>query len=141
MHPNAPKLLEDIRDAAAFVADSVRGLAQADYEENRLLRQAVERNFEIIGEALIRLTQVDEPTAEQAGPVGQIKAFRNILVHAYDNIDHGIVWDVIQTKLPTLLQSVERLLAKAEATKKKTRGKQTPKKKAAKRKRTGKESS
>jgi hypothetical protein len=79
MHPNAPKLLEDIRDAAAFVVDSVRGLAQAEYEENRLLRQAVERNFEIIGEALIRLTQVDEPTAEQAGPVGQIKAFRNIL--------------------------------------------------------------
>lgn len=106
----APKLLEDIRDAAAFVCDSVRGLTQAEYEGNRLLRQAVERNFEIIGEALNRLDQVDSQTAARVGPVTQIKAFCNVFVHAYDSIDHAIVWDVIQNKLPPLLANVEQLL-------------------------------
>lgn len=132
MHPKAPKLLEDIRDAAAFVADSVRGLTGSEYEANRLLRQAVERNFEIIGEALIRLAQVDAETASHTGPVAQIKAFRNILVHAYDSIDHQIVWDVIQTKLPVLLQNVKQLLADAKGTKRPARKKPTPTKTAKK---------
>lgn len=114
MHPNAPKLLEDIRDAAAFVCESVRGSTRQTYEADRLLRQAAERNFEIIGEALGRLDQVDAETAVRVGPVAQIKAFRNILVHAYDSIDHGIVWDVIQNKLPMLLQAVEALLKEAD---------------------------
>ncbi|MCH8829498.1 MAG: DUF86 domain-containing protein [Planctomycetes bacterium] len=110
MHHRSSKLLEDIRDAAAFVCDSVRGLTQETYEVNRLLRQAVERNFEIIGEALNRLAQVDSETAARVGPVTQIKAFRNILIHAYDSIDHAIVWDVIQNKLPSVLANVEQFL-------------------------------
>jgi len=114
MHPRAPKLLEDIRDAASFVRHSVQGLTQVEYEANRMLRQAVERNFEIIGEALNRLSQVDDQTTSRVGPVGEVKAFRNILVHAYDGIDHTIVWDVIENKLPPLLKNVERLLDEAD---------------------------
>lgn len=114
MHPDSPKLLEDIRDAAAFVLDSVRGLTLQAYEGNRLLRQAAERNFEIIGEAVNRLAQVDSHTASRIGPVSQIKAFRNILVHAYDSIDHAIVWDVVQNRLPLLLSNVESLLHEAQ---------------------------
>lgn len=114
MDRKAPKLLEDIRDAASFVLDAVSGETQERYEANRILRQAVERNFEIIGEALNRLSQVDAETAAQVGPVAQIKAFRNILIHAYDNIDHAIVWDVINEKLPDLLTNVEQLLRDAE---------------------------
>jgi uncharacterized protein with HEPN domain len=109
MHPDCPKYLEDIRDAAAFVLAEVRGLDQTAYESNRLLRQAVERNLEIIGEAIHRLSQVDADTAARVGPVAQIKAFRNILVHAYDSIDHAIVWDVVGHKLPLVLKSVESL--------------------------------
>lgn len=58
MHRDACKLLEDIRDAAAFVCESTDGESLATYEASRLLRQAVERNFEIIGEALNRLSRV-----------------------------------------------------------------------------------
>jgi uncharacterized protein with HEPN domain len=60
------------------------------------------------------LPRIDAETAQLVGPVAQIKAFRNILIHAYDNIDHVIVWDVIQSKLPMLLSSVETLLASGE---------------------------
>ena len=74
------------------------------------MRQAVGRNFEIIGEALNRLSQIDAETATRVGPVTQIKAFRNSLGHSYDSIDHAIVWDVIHSKLPSLLTNVEQLL-------------------------------
>lgn len=110
MHPKSPKLLEDIRDAAAFIRLSTQGLNEAECEQNRLLRQAIERNFEIIGEALIRLAHVDGAIAAQVSPDGQIKAFRNILIHGYESIDDQIVWDVIVNKLPSLLASVENLL-------------------------------
>ena len=113
MHPNAPKLLEDIRDAAAFIVELAENLTLERFAQDRVVRQAVERNFEIIGEALIRLSKVDEATTDRIGPVAEIKAFRNILVHAYDSIDHEIVWDIIQKKLPTLLRNVEELLAEA----------------------------
>ncbi len=115
MHPDAPKLLEDIRDAGAFVLELVRKWSQDEYERNRVARQAVERNFEIIGEALKRLSKTDPLTAQQVGPVTRIMAFRNILVHAYDNIDHQIVWHVIQNELPQVVTAVETLLEDADS--------------------------
>ena len=57
MQPKTPKLLEDIRDAAAFIGEAVRGRTLQQYRSERLLRQAIERNFEIIGEAINRLAQ------------------------------------------------------------------------------------
>jgi uncharacterized protein with HEPN domain len=52
MHARSPKLLEDIRDAAAFIGEVTQGRTLAQYSAERLLRQGVERNFEIIGEAV-----------------------------------------------------------------------------------------
>jgi uncharacterized protein with HEPN domain len=59
MHPRAPKLLEDIRSAADFVKTATDGLALQQFKQNRMLRQAVERNFEVIGEAIRRLEKDD----------------------------------------------------------------------------------
>ena len=53
MHPRAPKLLEDIRNAADFVRTETQGVALEQFKKNRLLRQAVERNFEIMGAAVL----------------------------------------------------------------------------------------
>lgn len=47
-----PKTLEDIRDAVSFILAATEGETLEDYSEDRLLRQAIERNFEIIGEAV-----------------------------------------------------------------------------------------
>jgi uncharacterized protein with HEPN domain len=65
MHPKAPKLLEDIRDAPAFVLEAAKGRTIDDYRRDRLLRQASERNFEIIGEAVNRIARL-APTWRQA---------------------------------------------------------------------------
>jgi uncharacterized protein with HEPN domain len=64
MQPRTPKLLEDIRDAAAFVVDVTRDMGESEYRESRVVRQSVERNFKIIGEAMRRLTQHDPETAQ-----------------------------------------------------------------------------
>ncbi len=111
MHARSPKLLEDIRDAAAFIGEVMHGRTLLQYSADRLVRQAVERNFEIIGEAVKRLAQIDPSCADGIGQYPQIIAFRNILIHGDDLVDHALVWSTVQTQLPALLRDVQALLA------------------------------
>ena len=113
MQPQSPKLLEDIRDAAAFIREVTKGKGLAHYSADRLLRQAIERNFEIIGEAIKRLVQHDVESAARIDDYRQIIAFRNVLIHGYDLVDHALVWSTIESRIPTLLRDVETLLAQA----------------------------
>ena len=78
-----------------------------------MLYSAVERQFEIIGEAFVGLRRLDPALAGQLPDLAEIIAFRNVLVHAYATIDHQIVWDVIQNDLPRLRGVLARLLGTA----------------------------
>ncbi len=81
-----------------------------DYSgDRRLLRQTIERNFEIIGEAVGRLARNDLRTASRMSEHERIVAFRNVLIHGYDLVDDELVWDTIENKLPVLLAEVEAL--------------------------------
>lgn len=111
MQPKTPKLLEDIRDAAAFIRMATQRKTLDDYRSDRLLRQAVERNFEIMGEAVSRLARLDSKTAERIGDYPQIIAFRNVLIHGYDLVDDAEVWQVIQGDLPALEHQVTQLIS------------------------------
>lgn len=113
MHPRSPQWLEDVRDAAAFIVQVTAGLTLERYKADRVLRQAVERNFEIIGEAVKRIAAADPVTAGRIGHHTQIIAFRNILIHGYDLLDHALVLTTAEQQLPRLLTEVEALLAGA----------------------------
>lgn len=113
MPPESLKLLEDVRAAAAFIVRHTRGKSIDDYLADDLLRLAVERQFEMIGEALVRLRRSDPNTLALIPDHPQIIAFRNILIHGYDAIDHRRVWDAIENSLPQLLTTVEGLLNQA----------------------------
>ena len=76
------------------------GKGLAEYEEDVLLRSAVERQFEIIGEAMNKLAGVDEETARRIGNFQRIIAFRNILIHGYADVDDMLVWSIVDTYLP-----------------------------------------
>jgi uncharacterized protein with HEPN domain len=113
MERKTPKLLEDIRDAAAFILEVTAPKSLDDYRNDRLLRQAVERNFEIIGEAVGRLAKLDPETAAKIGQHAEIISFRNLLIHGYDLINDAQVWDVIRRNLPTLEAEVSTLLTES----------------------------
>jgi uncharacterized protein with HEPN domain len=81
-----------------------------------MLRAAVERHFEIIGEAVNRLARHDPETARKVGDYARIIAFRNTLIHGYDLVNHAEVWKVVTDHLPDLRERAERLLAEANPT-------------------------
>ena len=102
--------LWDIREAAKLILDSTAEVTFEQYEENVLLRSAVERQFEIIGEATRRIANDDQTIAEQITGYKTIIGLRNRIIHEYDNIANRTVWDIIQNNLPTLMQEVTDLL-------------------------------
>lgn len=110
MRLEAKKYLFDIQRAAALIAEFTSGLSLEEYQRRPMVRAAVEREFEIIGEALAQLTKVDTAVADRISDRRRIVAFRNILVHGYADVDDQLVWDVITAKLSTLQEEVSALL-------------------------------
>lgn len=110
MRLESRKLLEDVRQAIGLILQFAAGQTIRDYSENALLRSGIERQLEIVGEAINRLTKLDAATASQISRRRRIVDFRNILIHGYDLVDTNVTWDVIQNDLPTLLREVEALL-------------------------------
>lgn len=100
------------RDARAYVWDARQGIANLrtfidektwdDYRDDVLLRSAVERQFEIIGEALNSFAKVDPDAATRIEDLPRIVAFRNILIHGYAVVDDEVVWQVVTTRLDQL---------------------------------------
>ena len=113
MQLEAKKYLYDIQQAAARIAEFTAGNGLEDYRSNAMMRGAVERQFEIIGEALSRLIRHDESLATRITEYRRIVAFRNILIHGYADVDDRVVWDVVETKLPLLRRELETLLAES----------------------------
>jgi uncharacterized protein with HEPN domain len=111
MQLKASKLLEDVRAAADLIVRFTEGKSPADYAGDPLLRSGVERQFLIIGEAMSQLARLAPEVAAQITYSRRIIAFRNVLVHGYDLVDHDVVWDVIETHLPVLRRQVASLLA------------------------------
>lgn len=107
-------VLSDIRTAVEHIVDDTAGAAIEMYLGDRRMRQLVERDFIVIGEAINRLTRHDPEIASRISAGAQIVAFRNILVHGYDIIDDATVWHLIQGSLPLLRAEVDALLAEGE---------------------------
>jgi uncharacterized protein with HEPN domain len=78
------------------------------YESNKLLRRAVERELEIVGEAINRILKI-EPEINISDS-RRIVNLRNWIIHSYDNVDNVIVWGIIDKDLPLLKKQVSDLL-------------------------------
>ena len=114
MQRKAPKLLEDIRQAAQRISEWSASRTLEQYRDDPMLRSAVERNLEVIGEAINRLARIDADTAGRLGPYEQIIAFHSILIHGYEIVDHDRVWHVIRNDVSDLLAKTDQLLYEAE---------------------------
>lgn len=113
MRLESKKLLEDARQAAVRILAFTENKSFDEYTSNALLRSGVERQFEIIGEALSQLSKIDHDLATRITQCRRIIAFRNILIHGYDLVDDAVVWAVVVKDLPTVHSEVRALLSEA----------------------------
>jgi uncharacterized protein with HEPN domain len=113
MRREARKYLDDIAHAAELVTRFTAGRTFDDFASDAMLRAAVEREFEISGEAITQLAKIDEPLAARISDRRRIIAFRNILIHGYADVDHRVVWSVVERDLPVLRREIDALIRSA----------------------------
>ena len=100
------KYFFDIEQAAGQLQTFIAGKTRAQYLADALVKAAVERQFEIIGEATAQLAKIDAASAELIPDYRRLIAFRNILIHGYADVDHELIWELTQTRLPELLRAI-----------------------------------
>lgn len=110
MNDEARKNLIDILHAAEEIQDFVRGMDFKAFQNNAVTQRAVERDFEIIGEALNRIKYLDNELLAKISEHNRIIGFRNILIHGYDVVDEAILWKAVTNHLPILVGEIEQLL-------------------------------
>jgi uncharacterized protein with HEPN domain len=115
MRRDARVYLWDIREAADAIATFIADLELADYASSPLVHSAVERKFEIIGEALNGLAKVDPDLARCIPDIERIVAFRNLLIHGYAVVEHARVYAVARQLLPQLRDTVQNLLVRLDS--------------------------
>jgi uncharacterized protein with HEPN domain len=109
MQPDTKKYLFDIKTSIQSIDDFIGDRRIfADYQNNKLLKRAVERELEIIGEALNNLLKIDPFIG--ISDARKIVDTRNWVIHGYDNVDDIIIWGIITKNLPVLFLEVKKLL-------------------------------
>ncbi|MEQ8925583.1 MAG: DUF86 domain-containing protein [Fulvivirga sp.] len=109
MSEEIKKYLFDILTSIQSIEDFFQGNYDfTNYLKNKMLRRAVEREFEIIGEAMNRIDKKD--SSQFFSSKKQIIGMRNRVIHGYDGIDNEIIWGAIIKHLPILKLEVKKYL-------------------------------
>ena len=101
--------VDDIISSIKKVKSYTKKITYEEFVKNSLVQDAVERNFEIIGEAA---RQMPEDVKEKYKTIEwrQVIAFRNIIAHEYFGVNYKIMWDIIQNELPPLLTKMKKII-------------------------------
>jgi uncharacterized protein with HEPN domain len=110
MDDRARECLQDVLGQASEVREFTFGMTIEAYRQDRKTQAAVERKFEIIGEALNRLHVANDNLLNQIRDYRSIISFRNILAHGYDSVDDMVVWGIIENDLDNLIEDTAHLL-------------------------------
>ncbi len=109
MKDEIKKSLHDIQISIRSIFEFLHNIDTLEkYQNNKLVRRAVEREIEIIGEATNRILK-NEPDFKLQN-ARKIVDTRNWVIHSYDNVDEIIIWGVITNHLPKLQKEIENLL-------------------------------
>ena len=109
MQPDELKYLYDVQTSIQSIKDFTIDIKSfQDFENNKLVKRAVERELEIIGEAINRLLKMNNSI--QITNARKIVNLRNWVIHSYDNVDSVIIWAILQKDLPLLEIEVSALL-------------------------------
>ena len=101
--------LWDMLDAALAVEEFVRGQTYEEYISNRMMRGAVERHIEIIGEAGRRISEATKQAHPEI-PWRAIVGQRNVLAHEYDEVLHEAIWAIATRRIPELCAALRKIM-------------------------------
>jgi len=104
------KIFYDIVQAITEIEEFISTLDYESFLEDVKTQRAVEREFEIIGEALNRIKKTDEELLDNISEHRKIIGFRNVLAHGYDVVDEAVVWTAIVNHLPILKREINVFL-------------------------------
>jgi uncharacterized protein with HEPN domain len=102
--------LQDVLEACTAIEDVMIGVSLEEYRTRRAVRSAVEREFIIIGEALRRVSALDEGLFRTISNSRAIVDFRNMLAHDYGAVDDDAVFGLVYSDLVLLKAEVGELL-------------------------------
>jgi uncharacterized protein with HEPN domain len=105
--------LLDIFEAAKLALNYLEGKEKEEFFKDIQCQDAVIRRLEIIGEAAGRVSAATTTTFPNL-PWKKMVNMRNIMIHEYQDVDLGIVWDTVQNDLPPLISLLEPLIPKEE---------------------------
>ena len=109
MEKEIKKLLVDIKSSIEAISIHTQGNKNFfDYQENFTVKRAVERELEIIGEAVNRILKIN-PNFE-LNSARRIVDLRNFIIHGYDAVDDETIWAIINRHVPELEKNVDELL-------------------------------
>ena len=102
--------LEDIAHSISMIEKFMTGITSFDqYQQNAMLRSAVQWQLSVLGEALNNALKMDSTLA--ITNARKIVDMRNKLIHGYDEVEDNVVWSVIMKYVPILKQEINALLA------------------------------
>lgn len=113
------------RDTRAYLADAIEAcdaiiaaVEELDfqaYQDTRLVRSSVEREFIIIGEALLAISRISDHTFANITQSRRIVDFRNQLTHQYPTVDDAIVWAIVEHDVPVLRRECIEFLQRLDS--------------------------
>jgi uncharacterized protein with HEPN domain len=106
------KSVWDAKEACWNIQMFTAGLTLDIYQKSNLIRSAVERQFEILGEAFNRIEDADPSFRGRFSEMGDAIGMRNRLAHGYDCVDDGVVWLAVKESIPLLLDKLTAWLEK-----------------------------
>jgi uncharacterized protein with HEPN domain len=110
MHERAPKLLADAIAAIEAATAFLQGASLEQYMANAMMRSAVERQLEILGEACSRLDKLDAQMVQIIPDIRLAIGLRNRIIHGYDAVDDAVVHETIRQDLQSLKLALQSAL-------------------------------
>jgi uncharacterized protein with HEPN domain len=114
MSRSAVEYLRHMRDEAQFILDATADLSKNQFEKDEILRRAVVRALEVIGEAAKHVPAAFRSQHSEI-PWRSIVRMRDHLIHGYITIDYDLVWNVVTEKVAALNESLRQIIDGADS--------------------------
>ncbi len=102
--------IDDAVTACKLIIEFTKDMDEAVFYVDLKTKAAVEREFEIVGEALNRIKKINVDILAEVDNWREIIGFRNVIAHGYDVVEDEIVWDAVKRDIPILLKQLKKIV-------------------------------